>query len=117
MYDGTAAKRPKKPANTPPADALMLQFLNWVAERPRSYDDAMEAWRSTCPRHTIWEDALEESWIEVYTDGSAVRVALTTSGRAVLDEYAAADPSRSIGSIASGATSQRRTMKPLVRRK
>ena len=33
-----------------PAHALTLQFLAWVAERPRSYADAMEAWRSTCPR-------------------------------------------------------------------
>ena len=29
---------------------LTEQFLAWVADRPRTYAEAMEAWRSTCPR-------------------------------------------------------------------
>ena len=37
---------------------LMLEFLDWVSSRRRTYAEAMEAWRSTCPRHTVWEDAL-----------------------------------------------------------
>ena len=41
-----------------PVDPLMLQFLAWVASRRRTYAEAMEAWQTTCPRHTVWEDAL-----------------------------------------------------------
>jgi hypothetical protein len=44
---------------------LMLEFLSWVANRPRTYDEAMSAWQSTCPRHTIWEDAMIDGYIEL----------------------------------------------------
>ena len=47
------------------ANLLMLQFLAWVADRRRTYDEAMNAWQSTCPRHTIWEDALMDGLIQV----------------------------------------------------
>lgn len=47
-------------------NALTLQFLEWVAQRPRTYAQAMDAWRSTCPRLTIWEDALNDGLIEMH---------------------------------------------------
>jgi hypothetical protein len=37
--------------------SLTLQLLEWVADKPRSRPELMEAWRSTCPRLAIWEDA------------------------------------------------------------
>jgi len=37
--------------------SLTLQLLEWVAEKPRPRAELMEAWRSTCPRLSIWEDA------------------------------------------------------------
>jgi len=68
------------------ADLLMQQFLAWVAERPRSYAEAMEAWRSTCPRLSVWEDALDGGLVRL--DGQAsgpgaggMRVALTRRGQ------------------------------------
>lgn len=48
-----------------PADALTLQFLAWVAERPRPYGEVMEAWRTSCPRLSIWEDALRDGLVEI----------------------------------------------------
>ena len=69
-----------------PAHALTLQFLAWVADGPRTYADAMEAWRSTCPRLSIWEDAILDGLVAF--DGGASRnesrVALTAKGRARL---------------------------------
>jgi hypothetical protein len=46
-------------ANAQPLEvtASMLQFLQWVAGRERSYDETMDAWRTSCPRLSIWEDA------------------------------------------------------------
>ena len=41
-----------------PASLIVPQFLTWVADRPRSYAETMEAWRSTCPRLSVWEDAI-----------------------------------------------------------
>lgn len=69
-------------------DGLIRQLLDWTAERPRTYGEAMEAWRSSCPALTIWEDALAERLIEVAAlDGAgtaAGRVRLTGAGRARL---------------------------------
>jgi hypothetical protein len=91
-----------------PAHALTLQFLAWVAEKPRTYGDAMEAWRSTCPRLSIWEDAILDGLVEF--DGARTRnearVVLTERGRARLrardlpgEGRAATDP-RTIGASA-----------------
>jgi len=65
----------------------MLEFLDWVSSRRRTYAEAMEAWRSTCPRHTVWEDALLGGLIQLEggdTDQHP-EVVLTPRGRAVLD--------------------------------
>jgi hypothetical protein len=70
-----------------PVSLLLLEFLAWVADRRRTYAEAMDAWRSTCPRHTVWEDALADRLISVEV-GDAPRqseVALTARGRALLD--------------------------------
>src|SRR3954465_6658675 len=47
------------------ANALTAQLLAWIAERPRSYAETMEAWRTTCPRLTIWEDAVSDGLVAV----------------------------------------------------
>jgi hypothetical protein len=70
-----------------PAGHLTLQFLAWIGEAPRTYGEAMEAWRTSCPRLSIWEDALQAGLIEVRHDRCALReatVALTDRGRALL---------------------------------
>jgi hypothetical protein len=62
----------------------MREFLVWVAFRPRTYADTMEAWGSHCPRFTLWEDALDLGLISV--DGglpATSRVCLTDQGRSV----------------------------------
>jgi len=72
---------------TDPTDALILDLVEWVAERPRSYDDVMEAWRTSCPRLTIWEDALDRGFVKCERDESAgAMVRATTRGRELLRE-------------------------------
>jgi len=58
-------------------DPLVYELLAWIAGRPRSYTETMEAWRSNCPRHPAWEDACMEGLVEV-VDGE---VRLTALGR------------------------------------
>ena len=72
------------------SDLLMREFLTWVATRPRSYEEAMDAWRSTCPRHSVWEDALIDGLIAVESSRShdLSQVSLTVKGRAVLNSKA-----------------------------
>ena len=70
------------------ADPLILQLLEWISSRPRTYAQAMEAWRSTCPRLSIWEDAMTEGLIRVMDDGRTMNdaaVVVTARGRAILD--------------------------------
>ncbi len=40
-------------------DALVLDLVEWVARRPRPYGELMEAWRTSCPRLTVWEEAVD----------------------------------------------------------
>ena len=66
---------------------LTEQFLAWVADRPRTYADAMEAWRSTCPRLSIWEDALGDELVRLEPGAgglSECRVVLTPRGNAMV---------------------------------
>jgi hypothetical protein len=66
--------------------ALTLEFLLWVADRPRSYGETMEAWRTNCPRMPIWENAVSEGLVRLEAGGSMRerKVVLTLQGRAFL---------------------------------
>jgi hypothetical protein len=75
-----------------PVSLLTLQFLAWVESRPRTYSEARQAWRSTCPTTCAWEDALSEGLIEFETGGARLtdrsRVVLSARGRALLEAQA-----------------------------
>jgi len=69
-----------------PASLIMVQFLAWVAERERSYAETMEAWRTSCPRLSVWEDASLDRLVRLEADaGGRTLVRLTARGRAVLE--------------------------------
>ena len=38
-------------------EPLIVDFVAWLASTPRPYAEALEAWRTSCPRLTVWEDA------------------------------------------------------------
>ena len=63
------------------AKLLTVQFLKWVAERPRSYAELRDAWSSTCPLNCAWEDAIADDLVERRPDGSLL---LTVRGEARL---------------------------------
>lgn len=46
-------------------ETLILDLLEWIGATPRSYEDVMNAWRTSCPRLTIWEDALDAGLLAV----------------------------------------------------
>jgi hypothetical protein len=65
-------------------DALLGDMLGWLAREPRPYDEVMEAWRTSCPRLPVWEDANDRGYVEqVRVNGSAV-VRITAEGRGFL---------------------------------
>ena len=66
-------------------EALVLDMLEWVDVETRDYETVMAAWRTSCPRLTIWEDALDAGYVRVdFAGASGRRVSLTPGGRRLL---------------------------------
>jgi hypothetical protein len=64
--------------------SLVLDLIEYVAREPRSYDDVMGRWRTSCPRLPVWEDALDAGLVRRDTaDGRAVVIA-TPKGLSLL---------------------------------
>lgn len=59
---------------------LMLDLVAFVADRPRPYAEVLDAWRTSCPRLTVWEDCVDAGLV-VLRDGM---VEATAAGRAAM---------------------------------
>ena len=66
-------------------ESLILDLLEWISNRTeRTYEEMMDAWRTSCPRLPVWEDANDRGLITTeYLDGRNL-VKLTAAGRAHL---------------------------------
>ncbi|HZQ14470.1 MAG TPA: hypothetical protein VFB31_16835 [Pseudolabrys sp.] len=62
-------------------DSLVLDLLEWIAKEPRTYRQTMDAWRTSCPRLAVWEEAVDRGLVArgVDRDGR-VNVKVTASG-------------------------------------
>jgi hypothetical protein len=67
------------------AKLLIVQFLEWLAARPRRYAEVRDAWSSTCPLNCAWEDSIAEGLVQHCPDGL---ILLTERGRARIEERA-----------------------------
>ncbi|MGZ5931342.1 MAG: hypothetical protein ACXWLW_04185 [Rhizomicrobium sp.] len=66
-------------------EPLILDLLEWVAGGERSYAEVMDAWRTSCPRLPVWEEANERGLVtRIVRDGTPL-VAITQSGRSLLE--------------------------------
>jgi hypothetical protein len=63
---------------------LTLDLLRWLAAEPRTYAETMEAWRTSCPRLTIWEDAVDAGYVLRRPMEGVIRVEVTEAGRRAL---------------------------------
>ncbi|HEY5072387.1 MAG TPA: hypothetical protein VII63_10185 [Caulobacteraceae bacterium] len=61
-------------------EPLILDFVEWIAAGPQPYAEVMEAWRTSCPRLTVWEDALDRGLVA----RAGARVEITPAGRALI---------------------------------
>jgi hypothetical protein len=67
-------------------EPLVLDFLEWLAVEPRSYREVMDAWRTSCPRLTVWEDAIDAGYVaRVQGAGRGELVRVTTLGFSFLE--------------------------------
>ena len=49
-------------------DNLILDLLEWIGPGQRPYTETIEAWRTSCPRLPVWEDATDLGLIVRHRD-------------------------------------------------
>ena len=69
-------------------EPLILDLVEWVAARPRPYTQVMTAWRTSCPRLPVWEEAVERGFVvREHVDGCGAVVTVTQMGMAHLHRH------------------------------
>ena len=65
---------------------LILDLVEWVERTERTYEETMDAWRTSCPRLPVWEDASDLGLVERAVANGRVMVRATSDGLALLKE-------------------------------
>jgi D-3-phosphoglycerate dehydrogenase len=65
---------------------LILDLLEWVGRKERTYHETMDAWRTSCPRLPVWEDASGRGLVETARVEGRSIVRVTPAGFAFLRE-------------------------------
>jgi hypothetical protein len=65
-------------------EALILDLLEWVTKRDRTYEEVIEAWRTSCPRLPVWEEANDRGLVVRENVNRRCVVRITSSGRDLL---------------------------------
>lgn len=69
-------------------DPLILDLCEWVARTPRSHAEVMDAWRTSCPRLPVWEDAQERGYlVREHVAGQGTLVRVTPAGLHFLQQH------------------------------
>jgi hypothetical protein len=65
--------------------ALTFDLLSWIDGRSRSYEETIEAWKTSCPRLSVWDDAVIDGLVRIErrSEEGAI-VVLTARGRTAL---------------------------------
>jgi DNA-binding PadR family transcriptional regulator len=68
-------------------ESLILDLLEWLAKQDRTYEETMDAWRTSCPKLPVWEDANDRGLVtfDVVEGRRVIRV--TPSGLALLEQH------------------------------
>ena len=68
-------------------EALIFELLRWLATRDRSYEEVMDAWRTSCPRLPVWEDANDRGLVMREEVNGRCIVRITSLGLALLEQH------------------------------
>ena len=79
--------------------APTLQLLTWLAEQSRSYAETIEVWKTSCPRLSVWEDAVADGLVRIERGC----VQLTAAGGELLGDVCGFDVPEPSGSAAAAA--------------
>jgi trans-aconitate 2-methyltransferase len=76
------------PIESHTVDTLVLDLLEWIGPNPRPYAEVLEAWRTSCPRLPVWEDAVDRGFIaRHYAAGGGALVSVSPAGAEHLRKY------------------------------
>lgn len=70
----------------PVSETLILDLLEWLGERDRTYEETMEAWRTSCPKFPVWEDATDRGLVSMDFARGRNIVRMTSAGLALLQQ-------------------------------
>ena len=71
---------------TDTVENLILDLVEWVGRKERTYHETMDAWRTSCPRLPVWEDATGRGLVEeIFCNGRSL-VRVTAAGFDLLKE-------------------------------
>lgn len=74
-----------QPRETSPLEPLVRDLVAWVAAEPRAYADVIDAWRTSCPRLMVWEEACDRGLVaRRFVKGEGATVHVTDAGRTML---------------------------------
>ncbi len=59
-------------------ESLLLDLLEWIAGGGKTYDEVMDAWRTSCPKLPVWEEANDLGLVakEAVRGGCIIRITL-----------------------------------------
>jgi D-3-phosphoglycerate dehydrogenase len=68
-------------------ESLILDLLEWLGKQDRTYEETMEAWRTSCPKLPVWEDATDRGLVSMAVAGGRKVVHVTPEGLALLEQH------------------------------
>jgi len=66
-------------------ESLILDLLEWLILRDRTYEEVMSAWRTSCPKLPVWEDANDRGLVKTEERNGLSIVKVTPAGLALLN--------------------------------
>ena len=72
---------------TSTVEALVLDLLEWLCRQDRSYEETMDAWRTSCPKLPVWEDANDRGLVCIVNSNGRSFVRVTPAGFALLKKF------------------------------
>jgi len=71
---------------TDTVENLILDLMEWAGRKERTYHETIDAWRTSCPRLPVWEDATDRGLVETVSANGRSVVRVTAAGLALLKE-------------------------------
>jgi trans-aconitate 2-methyltransferase len=67
-------------------EALIVDLLEWLATRDRTYQEVIDVWRTSCPKLPIWEDAKDRGFVAQENFNGREIVRITPAGSIFLQQ-------------------------------